>query len=346
MEKFRVGMDEHIMRTDRTSVNPGFDVATLEKEADLEFFPIDCGGAVRAEHTENVDAMVLGGTRVNADSFHPNGRLTSMSRYGVGYDQIDPATCTAAGVVLTITPAGVRRPVAVSSLALMLAITTKLLIKDRLTREDRYSEREQHNGTGLVGRTLGSLGLGSIAGDFFGLAKPLDMRCIAHDPYTAPERAKELGVALVDIETLFRESDVLCVHSMLNDETRGIVSADRLALMKPTAYLVNTARGGLVDQPALTAALTEGRLAGAGLDVLAAEPPDPNDPILRLDNVILSPHATCSTDQCAHGISSLGNLAAIDVMHGREPTTVVNREILGSQAWRDKLQAYGARFGG
>ncbi len=345
MEKFRVGMDEEVMGLDRTSKNPDFDISNLEKEGDLEFFPIDCGGTVRPEHVENVDAMLLGGTQVNADSFHPNRRLTSMARYGVGYDKIDPAACTDAEVVLTITPEGVRRPVSVSSLVLMLAVTTKLLIKDRLMRENGFSERDQHNGMGLVGRTLGSLGLGNIGADFFGLAKPLEMRCIAHDPYVSPDRAKDLGVALVDIETLFRESDVLCVHSMLNDETRGIVSAERLALMKPTAYLVNTARGGLVDQKALTAALTEGRLAGAGLDVLEAEPPDPDDPILRLDNVVLSPHATCATDQCSYGISSLGNQAAIEVMHGREPTTIVNREILESQAWRDKLQAYGERFG-
>lgn len=345
MAKFRVGMDQEVMKADRSSVNPDFSVANLEQEANLEFFPVNCGGTVRPEHIESVDAILLGGTRVDADSFHPNGRLTIMGRYGVGFDQIDPAACTAAGVVLTITPDGVRRPVAVSSLALMLAVTTNLLIKDRLTREDRFFERDRHNGTGLVGRTLGSLGLGNIGGDFFGLAKPLDMRFIAHDPYADPARAKDLGVAMVDIDTLFRESDVLCVHSMLNDETRGIVSAERLAQMKPTAYLVNTARGGLVDQKALTAALTEGRLAGAGLDVLESEPPDPNDPILRLDNVVLSPHATCATDQCSHDISSLGNQAAIDVMHGRVPKTIVNPAILESQPWQDKLRAHGERFG-
>ena len=346
MEKFRVGLDQEVMRADRSSMNPDFDLSDLEKQADLEFFPVDCAGTVRPEHVENIDALVLGGTRVDADSFHPNRRLTSMARYGVGFDMIDPAACTGANVVLTITPDGVRRPVSVSSLALMLAVTTKLLIKDRLTRENRYLERDRHNGMGLVGRTLGSLGLGNIGGDFFRLAKPLDMRCIAHDPYADPARAEDLGVALVDIETLFRESDVLCVHSMLNDETRGIVSAERLAQMKPTAFLVNTARGGLVDQKALTAALTEGRLAGAGLDVLAAEPPDPDDPILRLENVVLSPHATCATDQCSRGISSLGNQAVVEVMHGREPKTIVNREILENQAWRDKLLAYGERFGG
>ena len=346
MEKFRVGMDEEIMKADRSPVNPDFDVSDLENEAELEFFPVDCSGTVQPEHVENVDAMVLGGTAVNAGSFHPNGRLSIMARYGVGFDKIDPAALTAAGVVLTITPDGIRRPVAVSSLVLMLAVTTKLLVKDRILRENRFFERDRHNGTGLVGLTLGSLGLGNIGGDFFGLAKPLEMNCIAHDPYADPKKAKDLGVAMVDIDTLFRESDVLCIHAMLNDETRGIVNAERLAQMKPTAYLVNTARGGLVDQKALTSALTEGRLAGAGLDVLAAEPPDPDDPILRLDNVVLSPHATCATDQCSRDMSSLGNRATIDIMHGREPTTIVNRAIVENQAWRDKLRAYGERFGG
>ena len=345
MEKFRVGLDEEMMKADGSPLNPAFDFSDLENEADLEFVPFDCDGYVQPEHVENLDAIILGGTRVDGQTFHANRRLAIAARSGAGYDMIDPDACTAAGVALSITPEGVRRPVAVASLALMLAATNKLLIKDRLTREERYFERDQHNGMGLDGRTLGSLGLGSIGSDFFRLARPLDMRCIAHDPFVDSQHADSLGVTLVDLDTLFRESDVLCVHCMLNESTRGIVSAERIASMKPTAFVVNTARGGLVDQKALTAALAEGRLAGAGLDVLAAEPPDPEDPILKLDNIVLSPHATCGTDQCFHDISSLGARSTIAVKHGREPKVVVNRAILESPAWRAKLESFVERFG-
>lgn len=345
MDKFRVGLDEDMMKADRSPKNPAFDFSDLENEADLEFVPVDCEGYVQPGHVEDLDAILLGGVRLDAQSFHPNRRLAIAARSGVGYDMIDPDACTAAGVALSITPDGVRRPVAVASLALMLAATHRLYIKDRITREDRYMERDRHNGMGLDGRTLGSLGLGSIGSDFFRLAQPLNMRCIAHDPFVDSQHADSLGVTLVDIDTLFRESDVLCVHSMLNESTRGIVSAERIASMKPTAFFVNTARGGLVDQKALTAALAEGRLAGAGLDVLEAEPPDPADPILKLDNVVLSPHATCGTDQCFHDISSLAAQSAIAVKHGREPKVVVNRAVAENPDWQAKLKSYVERFG-
>ena len=140
-------------------------------------------------------------------------------------------------------------------------------------------------GVGLVGRTLGSLGIGNIGAEVFRLAKPFDMSFIAHDPYADPKVAGELGIELVGLEELFREADLLSVSCPLDDETRHIVNAERLALMKPTAYLINTARGPIVDQKALTEALQEGRIAGAGLDVFEQEPIRPDDPILKLDNV-------------------------------------------------------------
>ena len=127
------------------------------------------------------------------------------------------------------------------------------------------------------------------------------MRFIAHDPYADPKLAAELGVELVGLEDVFRRSDVVSVNCPLSPQTHHLVTAERLALMKPTAYLINTARGPIIDQKALTEALKERRIAGAGLDVLEQEPPDPDDPILKLDNVILTPHALCWTDQCFAG---------------------------------------------
>ena len=157
--------------------------------------------------------------------------------------------------------------------------------------------------------------------------------------------AKELGVTLVDLETLFRESDIVSLNCFLNDDTRGLVNDERLALMQPTAYLINTARGPIVDQRALTRALQEGRIAGAGLDVLEQEPPDPDDPILKLDNVIVTPHALCWTDQLFAGIGAADVTAVIDVMHGRVPKGIVNGTIVDSASWRHKLDRYRVRFG-
>src|SRR5262245_62720892 len=156
-------------------------------------------------------------------------------------------------------------------------------------------------GMGLTGRTLGVFGLGNIGREVFALAAPFGMRHLAHDPYADPAGAAAAGAELVGLEALLRESDFVCLCCALTPATRHLIDARRLALMKPTAYLVNVARGPVVDQAALTEALRQGRLQGAGLDVFEREPIDPADPLLRLDNVILAPHALCWTDECFRG---------------------------------------------
>jgi phosphoglycerate dehydrogenase-like enzyme len=148
------------------------------------------------------------------------------------------------------------------------------------------------------------------------------------------------------LEEVFRRADVLSVSCPLTPETRHLVNAERLALMKPTAYLINTARGPIVDQKALTKALQDRRIAGAGLDVLEQEPPEPDDPILGLDNVVLAPHALCWTDQCFAGNGAADVRAVLEVMHGREPRGIVNRAVLDAPKWRDRLDRNRSRFGG
>jgi phosphoglycerate dehydrogenase-like enzyme len=153
-------------------------------------------------------------------------------------------------------------------------------------------------------------------------------------------------VRLVDLDTVFREADIVTVNCPLSNETRHLVNAQKIALMKPTAYLINTARGPIVDQKALTLALQERRIAGAGLDVLEKEPPDADDPILKLDNVTLAPHALCWTDQCFAGIGASCVRAVLGIMRGQTPPTVVNRPVLDSARWKARLADYAKRFGG
>ena len=270
-----------------------------------------------------------------------------MARFGVGYDTVDVEACTKAGIALCITPDGVRRPVAVSIITFMLALTGKMFVKDQLTREAAagFAKRADHMGTGLIGRTLGSLGIGNIGAEMFRMAKPFEMRFIAHDPYVDKALAQELGIELVGLEDLFRQADVLSISVPLSAETHHIVNAERIALMKPTAYLINTARGPIVDQVALTRALQEKRIAGAGLDVLEKEPPDADDPILKLDNIILAPHALCWTDQCFAGNGAADVRAVLDVQHGRVPRGVVNRDVLELAIFRQRLEDNRRRFG-
>ena len=344
---FRVALSGDFRKADGSPTFPDFDVKPLQAAPGVEMQYLEPANPIRADQLADFDALILLAPRFAKESIHPNGRLGMVARFGVGYDNVDIPACTEAGIALVITPDGVRRPVAVSIITFMLALTGKMMVKDRLTRggPDTFNQRVQHMGVGLVGRTLGVIGIGNIGAELFRLAKPFDMKFIAHDPYADKKVAAELGIELVSLEDAFRRADVLSINCPLTPETRHLVNAERLALMKPTAYLINTARGPIVDQKALTKVLQDRRIAGAGLDVLEAEPPDPSDPILTLDNVILAPHALCWTDQCFAGNGAADVAAALEVQHGRVPRGVVNRAVLESPRFKTRLEAFAKRFG-
>jgi phosphoglycerate dehydrogenase-like enzyme len=222
-------------------------------------------------------------------------------------------------------------------LALLLAVSHKLLIKDRLTREGRWAEKLDHLGVGLTGRTLGLIGLGNIGREIARVAQPLEMRRIAHDPFVSADQAAAIGVELLSLDEVLRQADFVVICCSLSPATHHLINAARLAQMKPTAYLINVARGPIVDQAALTVALQERRLAGAGLDVFEQEPIDPHDPLLELPNVILAPHALCWTDELALGNGREACQSLLDVAGGRVPRHVVNREVLDQPAMHAKL---------
>ena len=256
-------------------------------------------------------------------------KLKLIARFGVGYDTVDVPACTENGVILAITPDGVRRPVAMSALTFVLMLAQKVMTKDRITREGRWNERIDHFGTGLSGRVLGSLGVGNIGSELFRLAMPFGMKHLACDPYITQESVAPLGVKLVDMDTLFREADFLCINCPLSEETRKLVGARQFSLMKPTAYFINTARGPIVDEKALHEALKSKRIAGAGIDVFEQEPVAPDNPLLRLDNIIVTPHHICLTDECINTVAASVFSACRDLAKARVPKNVVNQEVLG-----------------
>ncbi|MFW5680803.1 MAG: NAD(P)-dependent oxidoreductase [Pseudomonadota bacterium] len=343
MASFEVALSGDFRKPDGTMAYPDFDLAPLQAEPGLNLRWVDpVEGMIPGEALEEVDALILLGSRFTARSVPTSGRLAVVARFGVGYDSVDVAACTGADIALVTTPDGVRRPVAVAILTFVLALAGKLMEKDRLVRRGPpgWAERSEYMGVGLVGRTLGQLGMGNIGAEVFRVAAPLGLRFLAHDPYADPAMARELGVELVDLETLFRQSDFLSVSCPLSEATRHIVNAERLALMKPTAYLINTARGPVVDQRALYEALRDRRIAGAGLDVFEEEPTPEGEPITTLDNVILAPHALCWTDQCFAGIGAADVAAVLAVKRGEVPRGLVNREVANSLGWQAKLEAY------
>ena len=220
------------------------------------------------------DALLVLAPRVTAATLEAADRLALIARFGVGYDTVDvePAPATAcphdhAGRRAAAGGGGRSDPSWPSR--------HKLLIKDRLTRAGRWADKLDHMGDRLTGRTLGMIGLGNIGRERLGLAARSRCATSPTIPTLTAERRRSRGVELVDLETLLREADFVCILCALTPETRHLLNAERLALMKPTAYLINTARGPIVDQQALTTALRDGRIAGAGLDVFEQEPVDP-----------------------------------------------------------------------
>jgi phosphoglycerate dehydrogenase-like enzyme len=346
-DKFRVALSGDFRKADGSPTFPDFDLRPLQSAPGVEMAFVDAANPIEARQIADFDALILLVPRFARESIHPKGRLAAVARFGVGYDNVDVNALTEAGIALVITPDGVRRPVAVSILTLILALTGKLMIKDRLTREAQagFAKRSDHMGVGLVGRTLGSIGIGNIGAEMFRMAKPFDMKFIAHDPFADRKVADELGIRLVSLEDVFRQADIVSVSCPLSPETHHLVNAERLALMKPTAYFINTARGPIVDQKALTKVLQERKIAGAGLDVLEQEPPDANDPILKLDNVILSPHALCWTDQCFAGNGAADVKAVLEIQHGREPRGIVNRDVLKHPDWQRRLSRFAKLYG-
>jgi len=347
-DKLKVAMSGDFLNPDGSPAYPEFDVGLIRSHPDIALRYLDNGPEILSRQIEDTDALILSDPSVNADSFSSDGRLALIARFGVGYEKVDVEACTRNGVALVITPDGVRRPVAVSILTLILALTGRLLDKVRICREGPtgWARAAEFHGVGLVGKTLGSIGLGNIGAEMFRLAAPLGMKAIAHDPVTNPALAKDLGVKLVDLETVIAESDILAINCPLNPATRHLLNRERLALMKNTAFLINTARGAIVDQKALTEALKARRIAGAGLDVLEVEPAGQSDPIFALDNVVITPHALCWTDQLSSGCAEAAVKAVLHVLSGKEPRGLVNTEILGNAAWRRKLDAFASRAGG
>jgi phosphoglycerate dehydrogenase-like enzyme len=336
--KFRVALSSDFRKPDGAPTYPDFDLTPLLSDPRVEVGYVDAvDGVMPAEGLAGYDVLILLVPKFTGASVPKDGRLAAVCRFGVGYDSVDVPACTAAGIALVITPDGIRRPVAVSIVTFVLVLSQKLYIKDKMTREGRWNDRSAHMGMGIVGRTFGQLGIGNIGAEAIRLLKPFEMKLIAHDPYAKPEMAKELGVELVGFEELFQRSDYLSVSVPLSDATYHIVNERALKLMKPSAYLINTSRGPTVDQKALYQALVDGTIAGAGLDVFEVEPVPADEPILKLDNVIVSPHALCWTDQCFAGNGAGDVAAAQAILNGEKPRNVVNREVLQDPRFEEKL---------
>ncbi len=293
------------------------------------------------EAIEEFDAILALALRVTAESVRDVTRPAILARWGVGYDLIDTGALSAAAIPLCITPAGVRRPVAEAELTMIFALAKNLFALDRMARAGRWRQDMKGLGFDIEGSVLGSVGCGNIARELFRLARPLGFaRLLACDPNVQPAEVVQSGIELVSLETVLRESDFVTVNSLLTPETANLIGEAQLRLMKRTAFLINLARGPIVDHAALEHALREGRIAGAGLDVFPQEPPPADDPLFSLQNVIVTPHALAWTNGIMRGNGDAACQHILSVMQGRVPGDVVNREVLSDPRFLAKLERY------
>jgi len=333
---FTVGISPDFLDPDGNNVWGDIGLSGLDEAGLAWEYMHDRSAALTPAQMEQYDAILYAAPAVTEASFAgvTNPPLI-LARFGVGFDTVDLHACTSAGTVATITPDGARGPVATATLTMLLSVLHNTVVKDRLVREQRWDLREGYMGTGLTGKTIGLLGVGNTGGELVRLLKPFGVRYVGHDPFCPPERARELGVELMELDEVAARCDALIVMAVLTEQTHHIVNAAILDRMKPTAVVINMARGPIINEQDLITALTSGSIAGAGLDVFEKEPV--TNELIGLDNVTLSPHCLSWTDEMSLGNGSSCVRAIVDVANGRAPKFVINREVLDTAAFKDRL---------
>ena len=332
-------MSWKVLITARTMNEVGLTALELLRKAGCEIVLPPRHGPLPAHELLNVlpdaDAVLASMDKFTSAVLEsePASHLKIISRWGVGYDAIDVASATRRGIVVAYTPGLLNETVADYAFALLLALA-------RRVHEGHASMRAGHWtpawGTDVFGKTLGLLGCGRIGQAVARRATGFNMRLIAHDP-AAPPDAKEIGVKFVSFEELLAESDFLSLHAALTKGNRGVLGEPQLRKMKPTAYLINTARGALVDEAALVRALEEGWIAGAAIDAFVIEPLPADHPLSRAPNLLLTPHQASFARETGERVSLFAAQAIIDLMNGRQPQFVVDPEVFRNPELRARI---------
>ncbi len=270
--------------------------------------------------------MVRSQVKVDADAIAAGSRLAVIGRAGVGVDNVDLDAATRAGIVVVNAPTGNTVAAAEHTIALIFALARRIAAADASVRRGEW-KRSAFTGVELRGKTLGIVGLGKIGMAVADRARGLQMEVIGHDPFVSPEAAAHHGVALRTFDEVLTGADVLTLHVPVTRTTKGLIGGPQLARMKPTAFLLNVSRGSVVDEAALAVALREGRLAGAGLDVYAVEPPT-GSPILDAPNTVLTPHLGASTAEAQVRVAVEAAEQVLDVLDGRPAVYAVNAPLV------------------
>ena len=320
---------------------PGDALDFLAQHAEVEWWPEDLPpprDELLRRATASEGLLTLLTDRIDEQLLDQAPTLLVVSNMATGFDNIDVAVASRSNVLVTRTPGVLSQTTAEFTIALIFAAVRRVVEGDRRTRAGEWKTwgPEILLGQDLAGSTLGIVGMGGIGVEVTQRARALDMRIVYYSRTRKIALERKYGMQFMELEELLRDSDFVSLHAPLTPETRHLINAATLGLMKTTAVLVNTARGSLVDQKALYAALIEGRIAGAALDVTDPEPIDPQDPLLTLPNVIVTPHIASASVATRSRMAMLAAENLVQALNGRVPTHAVNRDI--SRKWRARVK--------
>jgi len=320
-----------VVRVDRT----GSSAIMVEEAEELakvnaELTGVDCTTENEiTEAAKDADAIVTEGARMTRRVMEALPKCKVIVRYGIGFDTVDVEAATDNNILVVNIPDFCFEEVSNHAIALLLACVKKLAFLNDGVKQGRWAEVKQARapmGT-IYGQTLGLVGCGNIGRMTARKAQCFGLKVLGYDPYVDEPLAKEYGITLVSLPELLRESDFVSVHTLLNKETWHLIGEKEFRQMKPTAYFINTARGGLIDEPALIKALQEKWIAGAGLDVFEKEPIDSDNPLLKMDNVVVTSHSASYSDAAFKRLRTSVGQEAARVLSGQWPKNVVNKTV-------------------
>ena len=285
------------------------------------------------EVIKEYDAIVVRSrTKVTREVIEAGSKLKVIARAGVGVDNVDVQAATEKGIMVINAPESTSITVAEHSMGLMMSLARKISIADKSVKSGQW-EKSKFMGIELNNKTLGIVGMGRIGSQVVIRAKAFNMEILVYDPYISKEAGAEMGVSVVDLETLLKESDVITIHVPLTPETRHLISTREMEIMKNTAFIINSARGGIVDEDALYYALKNDIIGGAALDVFESEPPQ-ESPLLELDNLLATPHIGASTAEAQRDAALIVANEIITVFQGGSPRNVLNMPVMDSKNFK------------
>ena len=323
-----------VVRMDKTGssaimTNEARELAKLN----VELVGVDCATEdEKIEAAKDADAILTMTAQITRRVMEALPKCKVIARYGIGYDTVDVDAATDNGILVVNVPDFCWEEVSNHAIVLLLACAKKLVMLDKFTRQGGWTDWAKSRDiispmVPIHGQILGVIGCGNIGRMIAEKAQCFDLKVLGYDPYADKSLAKESGITLVSLPELLKESDFVSVSTLLNEETRHLIGEEEFKQMKPPAYFINTARGAIVDEPALVKALQEKWIAGAGLDVFEKEPVDPDNPLFKMDNVVVTPHSGSASDAAPKQARPIMLQELTRILNGQWPKNVVNKTV-------------------